>query len=334
MAAESRSRQMGFPAALAIWAALIMLAAFLGIWLGFGGRRFAAALVVAAVLLAFELFSAAPRALEIARRSMGGRGALFAPLVPLFAVLVYSFAVTGDWKLMLAGAAYALVPALLLASGAGKSPGTWEDYVAAVALWLPVEFHWMYRLFPYPPPLTHIFTILMALSTGVAAFVYVRRLEGIGYAVEWRRGFAWNFGFHFVVFAAIAIPLGLRLGFLAFNPMLPRIRSVPLSGIATFPISALGILFFTAWPEEFLFRGILQNLLSRTLKNEWAGLIVASALFGLSHIVHAPYPNWRYAAIATIAGLFYGRAWMKTRSLVPGTLIHALVDISWHILFR
>jgi len=192
----------------------------------------------------------------------------------------------------------------------------------------------MYRLFPYPPPLIHVFTILMALSTGVAAFVYVRRLEGIGYAVEWRRGFAWNFGFHFVVFAAIAIPLGLRLGFLAFNPMLPRIRSVPLSGIATFPISALGILFFTAWPEEFLFRGILQNLLSRTLKNEWAGLIVASALFGLSHIVHAPYPNWRYAAIATIAGLFYGRTWMKTRSLVPGTLIHALVDISWHILFR
>jgi membrane protease YdiL (CAAX protease family) len=35
-----------------------------------------------------------------------------------------------------------------------------------------------------------------------------------------------------------------------------------------------------------------------------------------------------------MAGLFYGHAWMKTRSLVPGTLVHALVDISWHILFR
>ena len=38
-------------------------------------------------------------------------------------------------------------------------------------IWLPVEFRWMYRLFPYPPPLTHTLTILIALGTGVAAFV-------------------------------------------------------------------------------------------------------------------------------------------------------------------
>jgi membrane protease YdiL (CAAX protease family) len=38
--------------------------------------------------------------------------------------------------------------------------------------------------------------------------------------------------------------------------------------------------------------------------------------------------------MASIAGIFYGLAWMRTRSLVPGVLIHAAVDISWHILFR
>lgn len=317
---------MSLPAAVVVWAAIVLLAGLLGNWLGFGGRRFAVALGVAALLLAFELFFAVPGVLEFAQRSFGGRGALFAPLVPLFAILIYSFGVTGNPRLAIAGAAYAVVPALLLASSAGKSPGTWEDYIAAVALWIPIQFHWTYRLVPYPPPLTHTLSILMALSTGVAAFVLVRRLEGIGYAVEWRRGFAWNFGFHFLVYAAIAIFLGLKIGFLTFAPSLTRGPSLP--------VTVLGVLFFTAWPEEFLFRGILQNLFSRTFKNEWAGLAVASAIFGLSHIIHAPYPNWKYVLMATIAGFFYGRAWMKTRSLVPGALVHASVDILWHILFR
>ena len=84
-----------------------------------------------------------------------------------------------------------------------------------------------------------------------------------------------------------------------------------------FPLSALGILFFTAWPEEFLFRGILQNLLSRTMKNEWAGLAATSVIFGFSHIFHAPYPNWKYVLLATIAGLFYGHAWMKRARWSP-----------------
>jgi membrane protease YdiL (CAAX protease family) len=317
---------MSFPVAAAVWAAIVALAALDGIWRGFSGSRFAVALGVAAVLFAFELFLAAPRVLDRTGRLLGAWGGILAPLLPLFALLVYSFGVNHNWKLMLAGAAYAVLPALLVASSTGKPPGTWQDYAAVLLIWLPVEFRGMYRLFPYPPPLTHTLTILMALSTGVAAFVLLRRLDGVGYAVEWSRGFAWNFGLLFVVYAAIAIPLGMKIGFLAWAPSLARVRSLPLS--------AIGILFFTAWPEEFLFRGLLQNLLSRTLNNPWAGLVVASAIFGLSHIFHAPYPNWKYVLLATIAGLFYGRAWMKTGSLVPGVLLHALVDILWHILFR
>ena len=312
--------------AVAAWAAIISVVAFLGVWLGFSGPRFAVALIVAALLFGFELFLAVPRVLQLARLALRGPGMLLAPLVLLFAVLIYSFAVTGNLKMMLAGAAYAVLPALLLAGSAGKSPGTWEDYVTAALIWLPVEFRWMYRVFPYPPPLTHVLTILMALSTGVAAFVLLRRLDGAGYAIEWRRGFAPIVGLHFIIFAAIAIPIGVKMHFLIYQPSLRREHY--------FPLSAVGVLFFTAWPEEFFFRGILQNLLSRTMKNEWAGLAVTSAVFGLSHIFHAPYPNWKYVLLATIAGLFYGHAWMKTRSLIPGTLIHALVDISWHILFR
>jgi len=317
---------MSFLAALAVWAAIVALAAFWGVWLGLAGRRFVIALGVAAALFAFELFHAAPPFLSRVRRILRTRGGAIAPLVPLFAVLVYAFGVTGDLKMMLAGAAYAVVPALLLASSTGKSPGTWEDYAAAVLFWLPVEFHWLYRLFPSPPQLTHTLTVLMALSTGVAAFLLLRRLDGIGYAIEWRRGFGWRVALHFAAFAAIAIPLGMRIHFLTWDPSFARVRSLP--------IVALGILFFTAWPEEFLFRGLLQNLLSRSFNNKWAGLLVASLIFGLSHILHAPYPNWKYVLLAAIAGLFYGHVWMKTGSLLPGALVHGLVDIPWHVLFR
>jgi membrane protease YdiL (CAAX protease family) len=312
-----------------VWAVTVSAGAFAGIWLGFRGRHFALALGVAAVLFGFELFLAAPLVLSRTRNWMGGRGAVLAPLVPLFAVLVYTLSVTGNWKMMLLGAAYAVLPALLLTTSIGKSPGTGSDYFVAAFIWLPawlpVPYRLLYWIFAYPPPLTHTLTILMALSTGIAAFVMVRRLDGIGYAVEWGRGFLVAFGTHFVLLAAIAIPVGMKIGFLYWEPSIQRLK---------FPLWALGILFFTAWPEEFLFRGVLQNLFSRTFRNQWAGLAVASVIFGFAHIFHAPALNWKYVLLATIAGLFYGHIWMKTGSLLPGTLVHALVDISWHVLFR
>jgi len=331
MAQSAKSSwQLNFPTALVVWALIVAAAAFEGIRRGFHGRGFFIALAVAATLFAFELLLAAPRVLQFAQDALGGRAAYLGPLVPLFAVLIYSLFVTGSGQLLLMAAAYAVLPALLLATSAGKSPGTWEDYAAllliALPAMLPVPARLLYRVFPYPPPLTHTLAILMALSTAVAAFVLLRRLDGVGYAVAWGRRFTVTFALQFAVFAAFAIPLGMKLGFLEYQPSLARARSSPLT--------VLGILFFTAWPEEFLFRGLLQNLLSRAMNNPWAGLAVASVIFGFSHIFHAPYPNWKYVLLATIAGLFYGHVWMRTRSLLPGTFLHALVDISWHILFR
>jgi membrane protease YdiL (CAAX protease family) len=322
---------MNLSTAAAAWAVVVGLAGSYGIRIGYSGHSFALALGVAAALFAFELFLAAPRVLERARHLFGEHGAVLAPLMPLFAVLIYTIGVTADWKTALLGAAYTVLPALLASTCIGKPAGRWQDYAALLLIWLPVELRWngvtfLYLLFPYPPQLMHTLTILLALSTGVAAFVLLRRLDGIGYAVEWRRGLAWNIVLYFGVFAVIAVLLGLRIGFLTYAPSLARLR--------TAPIEVVGILFFTAWPEEFLFRGVLQNILSRTFKNQWAGLAVASVAFGFAHIFHAPFPNWKYVFLATAAGLFYGRTWIKTGSLFPGAIVHALVDILWHILFR
>jgi membrane protease YdiL (CAAX protease family) len=323
MPSTSKSRSLGLPAAFTVWAGLVMVTGFAGAWMGYSGRRFVVALAVAAALFAFELFLATPETFAPVQ-SMLGEAAALAVLFPAAAVLIYAIVVSGNWETALAGVGYVLVPALLLATASRSSPGAWQDYAAAICLWLPVWAQWTYWVFPYPSQLTHVLSILLALATGVAGFILLRRLDNVGYVLEWRRGFGWNFGFHFLVFAAIAIPLGLRIHFIAWDPSIRRLE----------PLVIVGILFFTAWPEEFLFRGVLQNLLTRTFGNDWAALIVTAVVFGFSHIRQAHFPNWKYVLLASIAGFFYGRAWMKTKSLVPGVLMHALVDITWHVLFR
>jgi uncharacterized protein len=117
------------------------------------------------------------------------------------------------------------------------------------------------------------------------------------------------------------------LRFIRFDPTVAHWKSLPAD--------AFGILLLTAWPEEFLFRGLLQNCLSRTLSSETGGWILASIMFGLAHITNnGVFPNWRYALLAVIAGLFYGRTWRKTHSIFPAAIVHGLVDTIWHLTFR
>jgi uncharacterized protein len=322
MAASSRSRQFPFAGALALWIGLVLFAIFAGLRLNYNGRRFAVAILVAAVLLGVELFVACPRIRERSSALFSGSGFFLAPLTPLIAFLVYALNLySSNWLWVSAGVFYVAIPSLLAAAARGKSAGRWEDYLALFIIWLPVQFRWMYRLWPYPQQLTHTLTILFALTTALAAFLFIRRLDSIGYAAEWRRGFGWAVLLNFVLLAVIIIPLGETIHFIHFGPTAHSLKGTPLAG--------LEILVFTAWPEEFLFRGLLQNLLSRSLKNRYAGWIIASVTFGFAHILHAPVPNWKYVSLATIAGLFYGRAWMKTESIFPGAIVHAFVDTIW-----
>ena len=322
----SSRRELSFTAAFIVWVALLLFGIFSGLQLGYGGHRFAVAMGAAAILLAGEIFAASPHAQTRLDAFLRKYSFLSASLIPLAGYLLYVLAAPFDRPaIIFAGIAYVVIPPLLAASARGQSPGVWQDYAAILAIWLPVEFRWTYRLFPYPEQLTHTFAILLALNIAIAAFLFIRRLDGIGYAVEWRNNFARAVGINFIVLAIIIIPLGEVIGFIHFGPTLRSLKHTPLTGAE--------ILVFTAWPEEFLFRGLLQNLLSRTLKSRYAGWLAASVVFGFSHILHAPYPNWKYVLLATIAGLFYGRAWMKTGSLFPGTIVHALVDTTWFALF-
>jgi len=61
-----------------------------------------------------------------------------------------------------------------------------------------------------------------------------------------------------------------------------------------------------------------------------AALAITSALFGLSHFnKRSAHFNWRYVLVASLAGVFYGRAWRENRRVPASTIAHASVDAIW-----
>jgi hypothetical protein len=130
---------------------------------------------------------------------------------------------------------------------------------------------------------------------------------------------------NFTLFAAIAIPVSFWLGFAAWNP---RWR-----GWADFAVRYAEILLFIALLEELLFRGVLQSLLTAAFASANRAQALVACLFGLSHILHGPAPNWRYVILASIAGWFYGSAFRKGGNLLASSLLHALVDNVWRTFF-
>ena len=55
--------------------------------------------------------------------------------------------------------------------------------------------------------------------------------------------------------------------------------------------------------EEMLFRGVLQGTISRWIRPE-IGLVAASALFGLAHLI-----TLMYALAASLMGIYLGWLW-------------------------
>jgi uncharacterized protein len=255
----------------------------------------------------------------------------------VIAYLIYAVGTgTASWERTAAVVGVVSIPLALATIAERRASGAWPDFALVALIWVAVKFsssHWVTRvspshwLWPYPnEQLAYVLMVILCVNVAIAVFVLVRRLNGIGYSIGW--GNRWTFYVlaSFIGFGIIAIPLGTAIRFIEFAPRWHEWK--------TLPIVALTIFFFTAWPEEFLFRGLLQNLLSRATRSDFRSWIMASILFGFSHITNLGFPNWRYVFLASIAGIFYGWIWRKSGSIFASAIVHALVDATWHFLFR
>jgi len=135
-------------------------------------------------------------------------------------------------------------------------------------------------------------------------------------------------GLGLLLFGLVGIPIGLGTGFLQFNANFPNVNG--------FAFALIGGYLLIALPEELLFKGIIQNILTRQVRNERLGLGIAAVIFGLSHLNNStpgfPTPNWMYAGMAALAGLAYGWVWQRTGKVTASAITHALVNLLWGIL--
>lgn len=198
-------------------------------------------------------------------------------------------------------------------------------FVAAVSL-LKV-FGWAYPE-PYPKVAVSALGVLMWARTGYLSVLGVRRLPGVNFGL-WPDAKDWAIGLkQFVFFIPLGAALGIWLHFLQLDPN-PITTKVLLLACLNF----LGALWVLAPMEETFFRGVLQQSLTKATNSWIAGLLAASILFGSVHLFFRVFPNWRFAILATVAGIFYGLAFQQARSVRAAMVTHALVVTTWRLFF-
>ena len=225
-------------------------------------------------------------------------------------------------------ALYAALPAItawLLGKAATADPerrGNWRDAVVLLTLGLAVDLRWFDAA--WPSGLQALGKLLL-VDIGLYGFLGMRQLSGSGFDFHLRWS-DWKIGFReLLFFTPLVLTLGLAIGFIHPHAKLP------LAGMAV--LRWLGIFLFIAVPEELFFRAWVQNLLERRVGRR-AALVIASAIFGLSHFnKRSAHFNWRYVLLATIAGIFYGRAWREQRRVPASAVTHASVDWLWSLWF-
>jgi len=250
-------------------------------------------------------------------------------LLPVLLVLPYVAVVASQGTLRLGWVAlYAIVPvamAWLLVQAAAADPeqrGNWRDALILIALGLAVDLRWFD--IAWPVGLRGLGNLLL-VDAGLYGFLGIRRLDGTGFDFRLRWS-DWKIGLRELVFFAPAVLVfGLALGFLHPHANFPAPGKTALMWA--------GIFVFVAVPEELFFRAWVQNFLERRFGRAIA-LVIASVLFGLSHFnKRSAHFNWRYVLLATIAGIFYGRAWREQRRVPASAITHTCVDWLWSFWF-
>jgi membrane protease YdiL (CAAX protease family) len=244
---------------------------------------------------------------------------------PAIAVLPYVLAsiaqhiFTWRWFVLYVGLPVAI--AWLLEHAGQTDPekrGDWRDLFILLVLGLAVDLRWFDAAWPVGQ---RALNELLLVDVGLYGFLAVRQLDGVGFNFHLRWSDVKTGLRELLFFAPIVLLLGLALGFIHPHTNLPLVWKAFLTWV--------GIFLFIAVPEELFFRGWLQNLLERRV-GRVAALVIASMLFGLSHFnKRSAHFNWRYVLLATIAGIFYGRAWRQDRRIPASAITHASVDWIW-----
>ncbi|MFC4634440.1 CPBP family intramembrane glutamic endopeptidase [Dokdonia ponticola] len=129
----------------------------------------------------------------------------------------------------------------------------------------------------------------------------------------------------FLIMALLFFVLATVLGYSKFEPKLPHFT----------PVWIVVNLFFTCLAEEAIFRRLIQQRIFDSLSKSHAkyafglSLIVASLAFGLAHF----NGGVMYIGLASVAGLFYGYVYYRTKRIESAMFLHVLFNLTHLLLF-
>jgi membrane protease YdiL (CAAX protease family) len=206
------------------------------------------------------------------------------------------------------------------------------DILYIILMALPMLFRVFPQLYASPIRALPLATLgqLMWFRTGLFAMVSIRHAPRMGFGF-WPKGSEWRIGaLYFAVMLPVVAALAWYIDFAKPHLHYADWLRTMLFAIGTF----FGVLWVVALGEEFFFRGLVQQWTTTWFKNDWAGLIVTSLLFGSVHLwFRAPFPNWRVAGLMAVGGFFYGLAFRHAKSIRASMVTHALTVTTWRVFF-
>jgi membrane protease YdiL (CAAX protease family) len=158
-------------------------------------------------------------------------------------------------------------------------------------------------------------------------------------------GFAWQiFWAGAFIFAVVLVLRWRDVGLNAPKPHTLHLLWLPAIFIAAFfvgavvlglpPLPVVGIILLNAamvgWSEELAFRGVLFSAL-RTTVSIWPAMLLSSILFGSIHVLNGfGTGDWSGAVVqavsAAMSGLLFVAILIRTGSIIPAMVVHALWD--------
>lgn len=86
-------------------------------------------------------------------------------------------------------------------------------------------------------------------------------------------------------------------------------------------------LLCVSFPEEFFFRGFLQDSIGRDFK----AVLLVSLLFSIAHMPKAVFFGEWISLLSFFPSLIMGWLYMKTNNILPGTIFHFLANLIYNL---
>jgi hypothetical protein len=172
---------------------------------------------------------------------------------------------------------------------------------------------------------------LMWIRLGIAAALLLRKMPGTGFGFwpslrEWKAGVI-----GFAVLLPVLLALGGGLDFFRIRELTRPAWQMAFVATGSF----FGFLWVVALSEEFFLRGLLQQWASGWTRSPWRGLAIATAVSGAVHLPFGgQFPNWKFAALATVAHAGYGLVFLRGGGVRAAMVTHALVVTVWRVFLR